>query len=158
MHITSSAAGSEIGILLQGYIDSEPRLGIWRNYPDISDFDNAYVDGWACRSVSTEFAAFALTRGWDAVIVHGEDPVEGLAFDHHWVRVSRPGTLRDVDWTARQFHDLFVAEGHDPNVLSLPWPLVWVPHLIEQPGHLVVGKYGKVTVLDTAPAAGDTKG
>lgn len=132
--------------LLQNFIDSEPRLSIWRNYPDISEADDEIADGWACKSVSAEFAAFARGQGWDAVVVHGEDPEEGLAFDHCWVRLAGRGFVRDIDWTARQFHNLFVPDGHDPNILSLPWPLAWAPHLVEQPGHLVVGRYAKVTV------------
>lgn len=141
--------------LLQAYIDSEPRLSIWRNYPDISEADDEIADGWACKSVSAEFAAFARAQGWDAAVVHGEDPDEGLAFDHYWVRLSRPGTVRDVDWTARQFHDLFAPNGHDPKVLSLSWPLAWAPHLVEQPGHLIVGTYARVSVLEPAPGRGD---
>lgn len=138
----------DLKALLQGFIDSDLRLRIWRDYPDLSEADDNYTDGWACEEVSKEFAVFARSLGWDAAVVHGTDPEEPFAFDHTWVRLERNGEIRDVDWTARQYHNLFVAEGHDPNVLSLPWPLAWAPHVVGENSHLIVGQFAAVTKED----------
>lgn len=138
----------ELKALLQSFIDSDPRLHIWRRYPHISETDDNYTDGWACEEVSQEFAAFARRLGWDAVVVRGTDPTEPLAFDHTWVRLKRNGEVRDVDWTARQYHNLYVTEGHDPNVLTLPWPLAWAPHVVGDNSHLIVGRFAAVTKED----------
>lgn len=130
--------------LLNAYIDSDPRLEIWRNYPDITEAQDGYTDTWACEQVSAEFAAFARTLGWDAVVLRGEDPVVPFAFEHAWVRLTRDGVITDLDWTARQFHNLFTIS-HDPAVLALPWPLAWDPAIVEPDSHLIVGRYTTVT-------------
>lgn len=144
----SPAPLDELLQLLNGFIASDLRLRIWRDYPDLSEADDNYTDGWACEEVSTEFAAFARWLGWDAVVVHGNDPEEGFVFDHAWVRLTRNGAVVDVDWTARQYHNLYVAEGHDPNVLTLPWPLTWDPALVGENSHLIVGQFAAVTKED----------
>lgn len=131
--------------LFRCYINADPRLHIWRRYPYISEADDNFTDSWACEEVSKEFAAFALGLGWDAVVVHGTDPEQPLAFDHAWVRLERDGEVRDVDWTARQYHNLFVIDGHDPNVLTLPWPLAWDPAVVGENSHLIVGRFTAVT-------------
>lgn len=131
--------------LLDGFIASDPRLEIWRHYPDITEEDDAVTDGWACESVSAQFAAFARDHGWDAGVVHGEDPETPMAADHVWVGLRRGETVVDVDWTARQYHNLYVEQGHDPRVLGLPWPLVWAPHAVAGNTHPVVGFFAVVT-------------
>jgi hypothetical protein len=141
---------SKLTSLLKDYIDSDPRLHIWRQYPDISEDDDNYTDRWACQEVSTEFVAFARARGWDAALVHAEDPEEGLAFDHYWVRLTGLDYITDVDWTARQYHNLFEPGGRDPNVLSLPWPLAWAPHVVGPDAHLIVGRYATITLSGPA--------
>lgn len=138
----------ELKALLQGFIDSDLRLRIWRDYPDLSEVDDNYTDGWACEEVSTEFAAFARGLGWDAAVVHGNDPEEPLAFDHAWVRLARHGAVSDVDWTARQYHNLFLADGYDPDVLALPWPLSWDPSTVGPNAHPIVGQFAAVTKED----------
>lgn len=81
----------ELRALLDSYIEADRRLYIWRTYPFITEVDDAYTDSWACEEVSAEFAAFARKAGWDAAIIHGEDPEAPFAFDHAWVRLSRDG-------------------------------------------------------------------
>ncbi|ACL42223.1 hypothetical protein Achl_4272 (plasmid) [Pseudarthrobacter chlorophenolicus A6] len=130
--------------LFRSYIAADPRLGIWLRYPYISDDDDSYTDGWACESVSAEFAAFARESGWIAVVLRASDPVEPRADYHSWVRLSRDGALIDVDWTARQFHNLFAPNGNDPNVLTLPWPLAWDPAVTGPTTHLIVGEFATV--------------
>lgn len=139
---------NELEELLDSYIASDSRLEIWRQYPDISDEDDDYTDGWACEEVSAEFAAFARELGWDAAAVHGKDPAAPLAFDHAWVRLLRHGKTFDVDWTARQYHNLHDHDGHDPAVLTLPWPLTWDPIVVGVDAHPIVGDFAAVTKED----------
>ncbi|MET4143861.1 hypothetical protein [Arthrobacter sp. UYCo732] len=131
--------------LLNSFIASDPRLGIWRRYPDISEAEDDHTDSWACEEVSAEFAAFARDLGWDAAVVHGVDPEAPLAFDHAWVRLTRDGDVTDVDWTARQYHNLFIPDGHDQTVLDLPWPLAWDKGVVGINAHLIVGEFAAVT-------------
>jgi hypothetical protein len=133
--------------LLEAYIESDPRLRIWRHYPDIPEVDDDYTDQWACREVSTEFATFARRQGWAAEMIHAEDPEEAFAFDHFWVRLTGGGIVTDVDWTARQYHNLFEAGGYAGAVLALPWPLTWEPAVVGPSAHLIVGRYRKFSVL-----------
>lgn len=144
----TDARPRELINLLQSFIDSDPRLHIWRRYPDITEVEDNYTDTWACVQVSEQFATFAREHGWDAAVVHADEPEQPLAFDHAWVRLTRASRSTDVDWTARQFHNLYVAEGHDPNVLSLPWPLAWDPAAIAPEDHLIVGRYASITKED----------
>jgi hypothetical protein len=146
--VTTAGGTAELIALLNAYIESDPRLAIWRDYPDITQEQDDYTDTWACEEVSAQFAAFARSLGWDAAVVHGTDPEEPLAFDHAWVRLTRDGVSSDVDWTARQYHNLFVTGGHDPNVLTLPWPLAWAPHIVGENAHLIVGAFATVTKED----------
>lgn len=134
--------------LLNAYINADGRLEIWREYPDISEEQDNFTDGWACEDVSAQFAMFARSFGWDAVVLHGKDAEHPLAFDHAWVRLTRDGVVSDVDWTARQFHNLHDPDGHDPAVLSLPWPLAWDPAIVELDSHLIVGRFATVTKED----------
>lgn len=142
---TATRPDSEIRVLLADYASSDPRLDIWKRYPDISETDDAYTDRWACENVSAEFVAFARSRGWDAVSVHGVDSYQPLAMDHCWVRLSTAEGFLDVDWTARQYHNLFNQDGLDPDVLSLPWPLTWDPVTVGPKAHLVVGEFTAVS-------------
>lgn len=144
--MTAENAPANLLDLLNAFIASEPRLDIWRRYPHITEAEDNATDTWACVQVSEQFAAFASARGWEAAVVHADDPELPLAFDHAWVRLTRDGAAHDIDWTSRQFHNLFVADGRDPNVLTLPWPLAWAPHLVGDNSHLIVGPYATVTL------------
>lgn len=64
--------------LLTAFIDSNPRLDIWRRYPDISEAEDEATDTWACGQVSQQFAAFAREHRWDAVVIRavGATPVD----------------------------------------------------------------------------------
>jgi hypothetical protein len=147
MTATDTHSGELID-LFRSYIAASPRLGIWRRYPYITEADNDYTDSWACEQVSAEFAAFARKAGWEADIIRGTDPEEPFAFDHVWVRLTSAGVVSNVDWTARQFHNLHKPEGHDPSVLALPWPLTWDPAAIAPEHHPIVGTYAAVTKED----------
>ncbi|HEX9227582.1 MAG TPA: hypothetical protein VF885_13140 [Arthrobacter sp.] len=145
--MTDPARTGELIALLSAYINADGRLGIWRDYPDVSEEQDHFTDGWACEEVSAQFAAFARSFGWDAVVIHGEDAEHPLAFDHAWVRLTRDGVVSDVDWTARQFHNLHTVS-HDPAVLTLPWPLAWDPAIVEPDSHLIVGRYNTIKKED----------
>jgi len=142
----------ELKVLLGAYINADDRLEIWRNYPDVSEAEDDYTDSWACEEVSTQFAAFARSFGWDAVVIRGEDAEHPFAFDHAWVRLTRSGNVFDVDWTARQYHNLHEVDGHDPAVLNPPWPLVWDPSVVGPDAHLIVGSFASAR-----PAPATTK-
>jgi len=150
--VTDADGVSELIALLNTYIASDPRLEIWRHYPDITEGQNDYTDTWACEQVSAEFATFARSLGWDAAAVRGENPDHPFAFDHAWVRLTRDGRTTDIDWTARQYHNLHEADGHDPAVLNLPWPLVWDPAVVGPDAHLIVGSFASAR-----PAPAKTK-
>lgn len=126
------SAYEKLGALLAAYPEHDRRLDIWRRYPDISEEENDFTDYYACKTICEEFAAFAREKGWKAVIIAAEGAKHPHADYHYWVRLTPPWTdaaIADVDWTARQFHNLEVPEGHDPVVLNRPWPLIWNPEL-----------------------------
>lgn len=104
---------------------ADPRLDIWQRYPDISEAEDEYTDSWACAEVSAEFAEFARGAGWDARIVLVDADAD-FADQHVWVELHRERQKISVDWTARQYHNLFEVS-RDPAVMSAPWPLVWFP-------------------------------
>lgn len=126
--------------LIAEYKDGKPAADIWRRYPDITEAEDAQTDTWACEQVSSDFAAFARERGWDAVVVFAEDSPTPFTDYHAWVKLTySDGTTAAVDWTARQYHNLKQESGHDPAVLNLPWPLVWAPAL--RGAHPIVGTF-----------------
>lgn len=145
---TRAAHLEELRSLLGAYINADGRLQIWRDYPDITEGQGNFTDSWACEEVSAQFAAFARSFGWDAVVIHGKDAEYPLAFDHAWVRLTRAGAVSDVDWTARQFHNLHDADGHDTAVLALPWPLAWDPAVLDEDTHLIAGRFATLTKED----------
>lgn len=115
----------EITALTWAFADSDPNLDLWRRWPDVSEAEDAFSDQFACEQVSERFTAFARSRGWTAITVEGADAVHPFADYHYWTRLLQGEEMVDVDWTARQFHNLHEAGGRDPKVLDLPWPLVW---------------------------------
>lgn len=144
--MTGTADRERLLALLNAYIESDPRLEIWRNYPDITEAQDEYTDAWACEQVSAEFAAFARTHGWQVAVLRADSPEHPMAFEHAWVRLIRDGVVSDVDWTARQFHNLFEPAGHDRDVMDLPWPLVWDPAAVFPEHHPIVGTYAALNL------------
>jgi hypothetical protein len=134
--------------LVRAYAASDPRLDIWRRYPDVSEAEDALTDGFACKRVSEDFAEFARERGWNAIAVLAIGAEHPLADDHAWVRINHDGQSYEVDWTARQFHNLHAA-GRDEAVLRLPWPLVWAA---DGPQHPVAGRFTRLSALSLAGA------
>lgn len=140
------------GELARRYISSDPRLDIWRRYPDIAEDEDDATDTWACGEVSTEFAVYARALGWDAEVI------EVLALNpwadvHVWVELRRDGETLAMDWTARQYHNL-LAVSRDPAVLGAPWPLVWNPATTPD-SHPFMGRF---TALPRTPQPGKHTG
>jgi hypothetical protein len=134
--------------LVQSYAASDPRLDIWRRYPDISEAEDEFTDGFACEQVSAGFAEFARDRGWNAIAVLAEGPEHPMADYHAWVRIQGRDGSYDVDWTARQYHNLHAVHGRDETVLALPWPLIW-PATGQHP---IVGAFSRLGALSLAGA------
>ncbi|MCB5280310.1 hypothetical protein [Arthrobacter sp. ES1] len=132
--------------LVLSYAASDPRLDVWRRYPDIGEAEDAGTDTFACKQVSAGFAEFARERGWNAIAVLAEGADHPLADDHAWVRINDGSQSYDVDFTVRQYHNLHRAEGGDESVLALPWPLVWT----YRGEHPVVGTFAGLSPLSMA--------
>lgn len=130
--------GAAAGELVASFTDSDPRLDIWRRYPDISEEEDESTDYWACGEVSAEFAGHAQALGWDAEIVTASAD-HPMADEHVWVHLHRDGQTLAVDFTARQYHNLNEISW-DPEVLGAPWPLTWNPDA--DPGrHPLMGSF-----------------
>ena len=104
----------------------------WKRYPNVSErVDESMA---VCDEMSRRFKSTLVTAGIeDARIVEASAAPTPLTDYHQWVRVGTGPRCVNVDWTARQFHNL----EHPPNPkhLRIPVPLVW---LGEGPGHPVV--------------------
>ncbi|MGK3708638.1 hypothetical protein [Arthrobacter sp. IK3] len=138
LSLPATGAGADPTPLLEGFTGTDPRLDIWRRYPEISDDEDEATDDWACGEVSEQFAAYAREHDWEAEVVEAlaEHPMADL---HVWVHLHRAGRTIAVDWTARQYHNLNEIS-RDPKVLSAPWPLTWDPE--EQPDeHPLMGAF-----------------
>lgn len=110
-----SKPSAAIEQLLQDFEADCEHVALWRDYPDISEAQDEALP--ACEGISARFLAFARTRGFPAQLVRGEQADDPLVWTHAWVRI---GTL-NIDWTARQFHNL----QPPPPLEQLPTPLLW---------------------------------
>lgn len=138
MALTAALTDTGMRDLVAGFVSSDPRLDIWRRYPDITEDEDEATDDWACGEVSAQFADWARGQGWDAetVTAQSHDP---WADEHVWVALRRNGKVTAVDFTARQYHNLNEIS-RDPKVLGAPWPLTWDP--AESPGvHPLMGSF-----------------
>lgn len=104
----------ELHDLLIRFVVSEPMADVWRRYPDVTEAEDEATDGCACVSMSERFAALS-----GGTVIVGEDPDTGWSDRHAWTRVAG----WNVDWTARQFHNL--EHPPSPAHADLPCPLVW---------------------------------
>lgn len=123
-------------------------LAVWRHYPHVSAEEHEATFQWACRQASDLFVEFLAGRGIAARTVLAADAHIPFHDYHWWVRIDCAIGTVNVDWTARQFHDL----EHPPHPAhqDLPFPLVWVSApLYPHDTHPVSGRYG--TVHDPAP-------
>lgn len=119
----------ELEDLLAAFATATPMIDVWRRYPDITPDEDDRTDAWACQQASEEFVAFARAHGFHAVLITVAEP-RPPEYDHYWSRVDNT----NVDWTARQYHNL----KHPPAAKhqDLPCPLTWPagePHPILGP-------------------------
>lgn len=126
--------------LLDSYIKATPELDLWRRWPYVTEEEADSTDTWECAQVSASFAAHARACGYGAVVVEA-DMKAPLAGTHVWTEVQADGQTVAVDWTARQYHNLWKADGHDPAVLRVSWPLLWRPESREPGDHPIAGPY-----------------
>lgn len=92
---------------------------LWSAYPDLDDAGQDRSDEVACEQMSRRFAELAAAAGLVTSLVRGSDADEPLVDEHWWVQVDGV----NVDWTARQFHNL--EHPANPAHADLPCPLVW---------------------------------
>ena len=92
---------------------------LWAAYPDLDDAGQDRSDEVACEQMSARFVRRAREAGLDATLVVGTDADEPLVEEHWWAQVEG----LNVDWTARQFHNL--EHPANPAHADLPCPLLW---------------------------------
>lgn len=124
--------------LLDGFRAAQPDLALWERWPAVSSAEDARSDSFACETTSRLFAASCAEQGVRAGTVTGDDAEHPHADYHAWTRVFLPEGAFDVDWTARQFHNL--ESPADPAHADLPCPLVWPASDV----HPVVGRFRQV--------------
>jgi len=123
----------------------ESIIRIWMAYPGITpdELQRTFEAGGESKSVSEAFAKNLITRSadLDVFLVYGDASNRYSAGgDHWWVRIALPDQRElNVDWTARQFHNL--EQPHAPQHQDLPCPLIWESDRPGEPVHPVTGTY-----------------
>ena len=111
-----------------------PKLDVWERYPDLTAEEDALTDRWACEVVSRECVRFLRAVGIHADLIHAADAEHPWHDEHYWVRIPGPQSA-DIDFTARQFHNL--EHPPRPEHQDLPCPMVWATN----GQHPVAGAY-----------------
>lgn len=130
------------GALLR-FAQREPLVDVWRRVPDIDDGE----DNEACETLAPRFTAYALEHDLDARTIKAQFD-RPFVDTHAWTAIRVADDVINVDWTARQFHDLWVPS--QSWLQDLPCPLVWVGERVyhpllgdavrpENPLHVMVG-------------------
>jgi len=115
-------------------------LTVWRHYPDVTMDEDTATDRWAAKQASAAFVEFLGTYNIGARMVIGIDSREPLHDYHWWVRIDCPLATVNVDWTARQFHNLH--HPPDPGLADLPCPMVWLTGpTYPADAHPITGRY-----------------
>jgi hypothetical protein len=125
-----------------------PSIQVWRRFgPDSTGEEIEQTYGYECDAVARDFAsALSAQRLRNVALVQGDD--------HWWTRVTIPdGRVVNVDWTARQFHNL--ERPPSPRHANLPCPLVWLTgEQFPEDTHPVTGPGPQAaTVTVVAPCA-----
>jgi hypothetical protein len=134
---------------LRWFPGTNDMLDIWRRYPDVTEDEHEATFRWACRQASDLFVGFLAERGIAARVVLAARAYAPFHDYHWWVRADCAAGTVNVDWTARQFHDL--ENPPRPAHQDLPFPLMWMsapPWPSDT--HPVSGRYA--VVHDPAPA------
>lgn len=131
----------ELAAAINSFEAATPNIAIWKRWPAVTEAEDALTDSWACESVSVEFASHLTANGIPARLVRAVECLDFSMHDSHtWVRGHLPEGDIDIDWTARQFHDLEWPPL--PEHQNLPCPLVFAA----SDTHPVSGRYSAVTV------------
>lgn len=133
-----------VAALTAAFAASDPNLDLWRRWPDVNAAEDAFSDQFACEQVSHAFTLFAREHGWDGTMLVADEAESPFVDYHAWSRLFRGPERWDVDWTVRQYHNLHQVNGRDPEVLDLPWPLVWTP---DGKTHPVAGSFSRMRSL-----------
>jgi hypothetical protein len=107
--------------VMERFAAVEPLVGVWRRVPEVEEGE----DDEGCDVLAVRFAAMCPQLGPQNVKVTFDRPW----VDYHvWTALTTGGAVWNVDWTARQYHNL-----EDPPVRwqqSLPCPLVWPTEVV----------------------------
>lgn len=131
---------------LDAFAASEPRIDIWRRYPHITEYEDEATDDYACDQVSRQLAVFLAARDFDVQVTVAGEADHPMACEHVWVTVSTPAGPLNVDFTARQYHNL--EHPPAPEHQNLPCPMVWAG---AGNSHPVVGAFAQIS---RQPASG----
>ena len=93
----------------------------WAVYPDVTEEMDETMP--ACHGMSEEFVRFLRARGFRAEVIEADQSLHPDADYHRWARVSVRDDTFNVDWTARQYHNLVWPLA--PELQALPCPMVW---------------------------------
>lgn len=134
------------------FFDCNPFARAWARYPDVSaELDETMP---ACEGMSVAFYHHLEPDRFDAVeVIEASEAVEADADYHLWVRVRSGDLWVNVDWTARQFHNLEwddALQDWNPAFADLPCPMLW---LGDGPAHPVVDFTQQRTVTIAPRAA-----
>lgn len=149
--VDSSGIPRSILAAAEAFSDTNPFVRPWARYPDVSaELDETMP---ACEGMSTAFYNFVDHEQFESVeVIEASAPLEADADYHRWVRIRCDGLVVNVDWTARQFHNLeWIEELGDwnPEHADLPCPMIW---LGDGPEHPVVDFTVQQKVALPAPA------
>jgi len=115
-----TTARDQLDKVVEYFTDDNPLVDVWKRVPDVDDGD----DDEACDTMAAAFTAFCAEYGLNARTTRAEG--FGIAFtDYHcWTSVQiSPTEQVQVDWTARQFHNLDYPT--NPAHADIACPLVW---------------------------------
>lgn len=129
---------------------THPMMRVWRDYPMVTEAEDEATCEWADRQASELFVKFLAERGIPARLVLGECDQQHQDWDFlWWTRIDCPRGTVNVDWAARQLHNL--EHPHNPVHADLPCPMVWMsPTRYPSGAHPVIGVFERVS--DPAPA------
>jgi hypothetical protein len=123
---------------LNSFADTDPRLEIWRRYPNVTSGEDQEIDTYACEQVSKAFAQHAAAHGLRVWCVQADGACTPFIGEHWWTVVLVGDEVRHVDWTARQFHNLECPP--NPQHANIPFPLLWASSW----RHLVAGRFASI--------------
>jgi hypothetical protein len=134
----------ELVAAMQDFPGAHRMLAVWRRYPDLLEDEDRATDHWAAHEASVAFVAFLADCDIEARLVVATGSRAPLHDRHWWVRINCPLATVNVDWTARQFHNLFYPPM--PDYADLPYPTVWLTGPVYPADtHPLTGRYAAVT-------------